>query len=449
MIRFDESLPVFAKTIVEALGEKALAAGCVLRSSSGHLSFFHNDRLKEDQKKAIAASLQAIPWTRKDRVLADLNDFGASELLNDTAALTINEGSLRFRLVDRRLIGADWLRHPRGRAAPPPRFVFASLKGGVGRSTALAVAANELSSRGLRVLAVDLDLEAPGLGPMLLSSENLPKYGSLDALVEDSVTGLDASFVADLIGSSGIAASRGRVDVVPAFGRSSLSHPRNVLAKIARAYVEDVSSGKTLTLLDRVSRLIGFLETKTRYDAILIDTRAGLHESTAASILGLGGDVLLFGLDEAQTFEGYLALLSHLAQFWPEASSPPEWLDRLTMVHGKAPADPNQRQAFVEKTHQLFVDAGLNRRGNKQEVSFPAAPFNDVPWDDTEGTSIELDDPPVPIPILDDSRFRHFAPLINRDTLLENVYRASYGALLDFIDDVMSVSAQEPNRDER
>ena len=40
---------------------------------------------------------------------------------------------------------------------------FYSFKGGVGRSMALANAAVELASRGRRVLAVDFDLEAPGL----------------------------------------------------------------------------------------------------------------------------------------------------------------------------------------------------------------------------------------------------------------------------------------------
>ena len=42
-------------------------------------------------------------------------------------------------------------------------FTFYSFKGGVGRSMAMANVAWELASRGLRVLAIDFDLEAPGL----------------------------------------------------------------------------------------------------------------------------------------------------------------------------------------------------------------------------------------------------------------------------------------------
>src|SRR5262245_25984143 len=42
-------------------------------------------------------------------------------------------------------------------------FTFYSYKGGVGRSLAMAWVAQVFAERGLRVLVVDFDLEAPGL----------------------------------------------------------------------------------------------------------------------------------------------------------------------------------------------------------------------------------------------------------------------------------------------
>jgi cellulose biosynthesis protein BcsQ len=42
-------------------------------------------------------------------------------------------------------------------------FTFYSYKGGVGRSMALASVGDVLARRGLRVLMIDFDLEAPGL----------------------------------------------------------------------------------------------------------------------------------------------------------------------------------------------------------------------------------------------------------------------------------------------
>ncbi|MBK9032247.1 MAG: P-loop NTPase [Myxococcales bacterium] len=50
--------------------------------------------------------------------------------------------------------------------ALPIVATFYSLRGGVGRSTALAYTAHILASRGKRVVCVDLDLEAPGLAAL-------------------------------------------------------------------------------------------------------------------------------------------------------------------------------------------------------------------------------------------------------------------------------------------
>ena len=47
------------------------------------------------------------------------------------------------------------------RASGVPRVVFYSIKGGVGRSTALAACAWALAASGQRVLVLDLDLESP------------------------------------------------------------------------------------------------------------------------------------------------------------------------------------------------------------------------------------------------------------------------------------------------
>src|SRR5256885_237918 len=56
---------------------------------------------------------------------------------------------------------------------------FYSFKGGVGRSTALAFVANILATRGLKVVMIDFDLEAPGLSSLYLS-EDTDTYGVLD-----------------------------------------------------------------------------------------------------------------------------------------------------------------------------------------------------------------------------------------------------------------------------
>lgn len=234
-IRFDDSLPALSLVIMEQLGPDMLERGVVLRDASGRLAFFAPDPLDSTTKERVAQRLRDAlgSYARFDRVVANCNDFGASTVLCDATALPVLIGASRTRLLDRRMVGADWLRAPAPMSAQPRRFVFASLKGGVGRSTGLAVAAVALASRGLRVLAIDLDMEAPGLGPMLLDPGTLPEFGVLDALVENGLSGLDNAFLADLVGPSALAGGRGRIDVIPVLGRRSLENPADVLAKIA------------------------------------------------------------------------------------------------------------------------------------------------------------------------------------------------------------------------
>jgi hypothetical protein len=176
----------------------------------------------------------------------------------------------------------------------------------------------------------------------------------------------------------------------------------------------------------------------SRYDAILIDLRAGLHETAASGILGLGAEVLLFGLDEPQTFHGYSALLAHMQRLMkPEAPSP-EWLDRLTMVHGKASRASEDESAvsdFADKCRMLFMNSGLISRYvtlDKIEPYSPAEPFNDVPWEEDEDTIVaeESEVPNEPLVIFEDTQFRHFQPLKRRDLISKHVYEQSYGTFL-------------------
>lgn len=83
-----------------------------------------------------------------------------------------------------------------------PRIVFFSIKGGVGRSTALAASAWSLATQGKRVLVLDLDLESPGLSSALLSPDRQPEYGITDWLVEDLVNNGD-TLLADMYGKIG------------------------------------------------------------------------------------------------------------------------------------------------------------------------------------------------------------------------------------------------------
>ncbi len=184
---------------------------------------------------------------------------------------------------------------------------------------------------------------------------------------------------------------------------------------------------------------MGHFSDPERYDAILVDARAGLHESTAAAVLGLGAEVLLFGLDEPQTFQGFRALLGHLARFLDaDARAAPEWLSRLTLVQGKATC-ADSRKAFAERCEDLEEELGLGSRPPEAQTDSPgpAEPFNDPEWND------DLPDEAVlpsdtwglgePVAIADDSNYRGFDPLRRDDLLAGRLYEATFGAFIDHI----------------
>jgi hypothetical protein len=319
-------------------------------------------------------------------------------------------------LVERRLVGQDWLRAPQDPVPGlPPIVVFASHKGGVGRSTALAVSAAALSQAGLNVLVVDLDLEAPGLGSMLLAE--LPEYGTLDYFVETGVGDVDDEFVSGLVSASGLTEG-GQVHVAPAVGKKSEASPQNVLGKIARAYVERVDDdGRTISFLDRTRELVTRLCAANRYDAVFIDARAGLNETTAAAVLGLGAEILLFGVDTPQTFAGYRFFLAHMQRFRPEASGDDDWRYRLRMVQARAQAGPTSEATFRTHAFEIFSDTVYDEEEGIEEEAF----------------NFDYDDPSAPHyawPIADDANYAEFNPLVRGDQLAQHIYDRTFGQFI-------------------
>lgn len=438
--RYDDSLPLLVKFLSTKFAKEQLSKAAFVRDSSGRLSVVWPDHLTNRQAKDLDREIRANlqHYARTDGAIVTCDGPGADELLREARTTPpMNVGRYSIRLLDRRIVGADWLAAPAELAAKYPRVIFSSLKGGVGRSTALCVVAAHLSRRGRRVLAVDLDLEAPGIGTMLLKNEELPNYGVLDYLVENGISGIDSTFLTELGGDSYLGAEGARVTVVPAIGRKTIDHPYDALGKIARAYVEDVDNdGELLPLRAQLVEMIERLEGKGAYDIVLIDSRAGLHETTGATMLALGGDILLFGVDQPQTFLGYRLLLGHLARFPTIADD--DWRDRLRFVHAKAPESISGRAAAEERFSELYdliAPPHLDPQATTENLT---ADDFDMNWDQSisSATDQEFERPPV-MYFLDDSRYREFNPLQNADSLSSESYSVTFKNLLDYADGIV------------
>ena len=421
MIQYDDALSEFAAIVQELLGADAVLDHLFLRDAAGRLTFVVLKPLAPEilvQIRDNAAKL--APWVHPDSAVAEPEDLFDDTLRDPEVGFLERIDHLAFhgfvRVVERRIVGQDWLRSPlEPIPGAPPVVVFASHKGGVGRSTALAVSAIALSREGFNLLVIDLDLEAPGLGQMLL--RELPTFGTLDFFVEAGVAEINDDFLDDMVMPSTFA-GRGLLHVVPAAGAKANANPQNVLGKIARAYVEKIGSdGSVVSFLDQVRVLVDRLRQRYRYDAILIDARAGLNEATAGAFLGLGAEILLFGVDTPQTFVGYRYLLAHLARFRPEASGDNDWRYRLRMVQAKAQADPEAQEQFRDNAFELFSNTLYDSKEGIDEEAF------NFDYDDSRA-------PHYAWPILNDANYAEFNPLAQAAHVASHMYDRTFGAFI-------------------
>lgn len=421
-MQFDLALPTLVSLAFEKFDAETIDRSIFLRDARGKISLI----LRDDIPEKIREEFDDLA-TERLGAYVDQPSATPEELFDD--ALATNAGAVRelvfydngkfaeILLLDRQIIGQDWARPnfvPIN--ASTPVLTFFSCKGGVGRSTALAIVASDLSERGKNVMIVDLDLEAPGIGSILLGPDDLPELGVLDYLIESRMDGLSDSDLETCLAPSPLTAGRGLIEIMPALGSRGHANPAEVLPKLGRAYLDRFDEdGNPISYLSQVRELIAKLDARGKSDVILVDARAGLSEASAPAVIGLGGDVLLFGVSTPQTIECYSYLLSHLARFAPQQSTPvDDWRLRLRMVHAKAGRTEEDWRPFRENCYEKGADRLYEE-------------------DDLGGTvfNFDIDDPeaphyPWPIPF--DVEYAEFDPTVRRTILSREFYDRTFGS---------------------
>lgn len=309
----------------------------------------------------------------------------------------VTHPELTVRLLDRQIIGQDWLRTAHERQIDaPPRVVFYGLKGGVGRSTALAMLAYSLAREGKRVLLLDFDLESPGLSGLLLPPDRVAGFGLVDWFIEDAVQP-DNSVLDDLVADSPLAENLdGYIRVAAAMGQGESAY----LAKLARVYADIPGRAGPERFAQRMERLVKALEAREKPDIVLIDSRAGLHDLAAISIATLADLALLFATDSEQNWQGYRQLFAH----WQQR---PQVLrgvrDRLWMVRAMFPETQQKErfERFLEHSYDLFSENLYDSIDPKQ-----AEPENVFSY--AMGSDLA---PHYPLTVRWNARFMEFDPL--------------------------------------
>ncbi len=151
-LRFDDSLEAFAIAVVDVLGLDAFEDGRALRDPFGRLSYISSKKLEPSIRVRLLERLAAAlaQYFSTDIGVIEAGEFGFAELWAAPVHWELvwlnTEEVIYIDVVDRRIVGQDWLASPDYKSEPtPPRLVFWSVKGGVGRSTALSVLAVHLA----------------------------------------------------------------------------------------------------------------------------------------------------------------------------------------------------------------------------------------------------------------------------------------------------------------
>jgi len=397
----------------------------VVRDTAGRLAIAFRERVSNpDFNTALKVALG--PYTLLPEPILSPLLFPALEAAHPILlALLVDQTYANVRFLDRRVVGMDWLSDFSTPAFGAPRLVFGSLKGGVGRSTALAVLAADLANHNKKVLCIDLDLEAPGIGSMLLheslADDRRPKFGVIDYLVENGLGGTEDEDLFDHIGVSQFGG--GGIHVLPAVGRVTDEHPANMIGKLAHALTEDITASGRRPLSAQIREMVDRFTSRFPYDAVLIDSRAGLAETTASTWLGVGATKLvLFGIDQPQTFHGYRYVLSHLLQTLSVAESPDQddWRSRISFVQAKAASQSDARERFRDNIYRLCADELYDQdEGPDAEPGFnfpPRATGAEVPHD----SAVVKSDPD----------YEAFDPISDAQILAESRYGGPFSAFL-------------------
>ncbi|RFP62954.1 MAG: ParA family protein [Limnothrix sp. CACIAM 69d] len=211
---------------------------------------------------------------------------------------------------------AIWAQNPQNhgevqeRSLRSPRTVaFYSFKGGVGRTTALIHVAWLLVKQGKKVVVVDLDIEAPGLSKAL-DLDDLPEVGIVDYFYERAYAPDGADYeiqIGDILAEyrdQQLGDTRGgRFFVIPT-GKLDLDYLAKVDDLKASAWVNGNES-----LWDVFTRDI---KKQIEPDLILVDSRTGLNQWGAFSLVQAADSAILVLFPNAQNAEGAKILVQAL-----------------------------------------------------------------------------------------------------------------------------------------
>ncbi|HOT92427.1 MAG TPA: AAA family ATPase [Anaerolineae bacterium] len=384
MIRFDQVLSQTVNVVESVSWISKVQSVTLIRDLHGRVrlafKFKSGQTCSQAEREALKKRLeQALGpyWGGQIWPTGDRHDR-AHEALKEA----IDESPQRERWLDvPSHTGVEWYKLERtfsksswllSQAQPPwsldepdaPAIVsFYSFKGGVGRTTALAAVAILLSRAGHRVAVLDLDLEAPGLGGLLLAGIDPPEEGVVDYLLEVQLADQQPALLSPYsVTQTQWSGETGQPLYVFTAGRLNGAF----LDKIARLDFE-----KFVTQQDNpLKHLLRQIHAEYSPDFILLDVRSGLHDLGGLSLNGLSHLDVLFGLDTPQSWDGFRVVLPILGMRARRSE--------VFLVHAMATPtryDPAANERFRQRAFDLFQAAYYREDETMPDIDRDDAPY--------------------------------------------------------------------------
>lgn len=192
-------------------------------------------------------------------------------------------------------------------------FTFYSYKGGTGQSLLVANAARYLASLGKRVVAIDFDLEAPGLHYKMYigrskgrTGETLPERGVVDYLLaaadgESSPQPLSRYIIPVALPLS----TTGKLYLMPAGSAPSGAYWKSLSALTRRDFFSDPNGAGIAACLELKARI----EVELKADFILIDSRTGITEIAGLATTLLADKVVCLMINNRESLVGVRAVM--------------------------------------------------------------------------------------------------------------------------------------------
>jgi hypothetical protein len=425
---FNKTLESIAAILWKVLPEAPPAI--IIRDIFGHIRVAwdkEGEEIKDYEAKLSKewASLGKYGQYEGKKVFSREDFFDPDSIFKspDILDYQIPETERRIKILDRQITEQEWTRLP-SLEGNIPRLVFYGVKGGVGRSTAMAVLSYQLAKKGKNVLLIDFDLESPGLSGLMLPPDRMAEFGIADWFVEDAV-GQGNEILPRMLSLCPLAQAEGVTGRINIAAASGMNEPAYI-AKLSRVYADiPKKEGGVERFPERMIRLVKELENLEKPDVVLIDSRAGLHDLAAVSIVGLGTRTFLFAVNSEQSWQGYHLLFSHW-QAYPLIAT--QIRDRLAVVDALFPETGQEENvnSFLERSYDLFSKTLYDEIApGSDEISLDAFNFD----------MGDRDAPHYPLRIKWNARFQAFnANLLSEKIITAADIESAYGDFLSGVE---------------